>query len=423
MRTLIVKKTGVKLLVIGLILILVVSIVPGYGSKASAGAPGVNYLVSQDAAGVYANGPSQSGDNTAPRLSHDGKYVAFGSTASNIIPNDTNGYSDVFRKDTQTGAVALISVSPSGAQFTNNSYVRDMSYDGRYVLFAVMPSGVLFVRDTTNNTTEPTSDSSGPCYVSSASGGAISADGRYVTYSDSPYQGDPYQAVLKDMVTGTCRILSADTSGNVGNANSPSGSISCDGGIISFYTNSTNLPAGAGGYIAQFDTSGNLVLTKMAAIMTPYSTVSCNGNIIATWTTNGAAYTINRLTGQIITLGSYHGISSSQAPVSLSDDGRYAAITTNQDLDSAYPNTGAYNNYDVYVIDTKNSTSRLVSFTVAGNRSGSVFSSADISADGNKVTYGYLTPASTDITHELISGMTSGSTNYQYDVYTSETGF
>jgi hypothetical protein len=425
MRTFRIKNIGYGILAVVMALMTTVSINANYTNKVSAAVPGVNELISKDASGTIGNSRSQWGDGVAPAMSHDGRYVAFGSDATNLVPNDTNGYSDVFVKDTQTGAVARASVLPSGAQFTNNTYVRDMTYDGRYVLFALMPQGGLFLRDTVNNTTTSVfSQNGGPCQAYGVQGGAVSADGRYVTFTDMSYPGNPYQAVVKDMVTGTCKVLSADASGNVGNANSYPGDISCDGGIITFYTSAGNL-SGTGGYIARFDISGNLQLTRVSA-MKNAGTVSCNGNMIASWdTTYGSANKIDRLTGQVTSLvaqpHSILGYSADTRSVSLSDDGRYAAVVTNTELDPSYPNTGAYNHDDTYIVDTKNSTSQLLSFTVAGNKSGSVDGLASISADGNKVAYSYNTPSSTDTTHELISGLTVPS--YRMDVYTSETSF
>lgn len=423
MRTLRIKSIGYGLLTLSIALMTATSININYPDKASADVPGVNYLVSQDASGTIAN--SLSGGDAAPAMSHDGRYVAFSSNATNLVPNDTNGYSDVFVKDTQTGAITRVSLLPSGAQFTNNTYVRDMTYDGRYVLFALMPTGGLLLRDTLNNTTTPVFNGT-QCKTYGTSGGAVSADGRYVTYANRSYADVTYQVVIKDMLKDTCRIVSADTSGNIGNADSRPGDISCDGGIISFYTNASNLPGGSGGYTARFDPYGHLDLTKVPSMQSGGSAVSCNGNVLASWSnSSGFANKIDRLTGQVTTLVSQQysilGTGASLRYVSLSDNGRYAAITTNANLDASYPNTGAYNNYDAYVIDTKDSTSQLLSFTISGNKSGSVDGLVSISADGNKTAYGYKTPSSTDASHALISGLTVQGT--RTDVYTSETGF
>jgi Tol biopolymer transport system component len=46
-----------------------------------------------------------NGDSTTPVISADGRYVAFPSLASNLVPGDRNGVSDVFVKDLRTGLV------------------------------------------------------------------------------------------------------------------------------------------------------------------------------------------------------------------------------------------------------------------------------------------------------------------------------
>lgn len=50
-------------------------------------------------------------------ISTDGRYVAFASDATNLVPNDTNGETDVFVRDILTGTTVLTSVSSSGAQW------------------------------------------------------------------------------------------------------------------------------------------------------------------------------------------------------------------------------------------------------------------------------------------------------------------
>jgi hypothetical protein len=67
---------------------------------------------------VQAGEPSQrsyqSNDHSSsPAISADGRYVAFQSGASNLVPDDTNDAGDIFVYDRKTGAVELISLSRS----------------------------------------------------------------------------------------------------------------------------------------------------------------------------------------------------------------------------------------------------------------------------------------------------------------------
>src|SRR5438445_4515324 len=49
-------------------------------------------------------------------LSADGRFVAFDSDASDLVAGDTNGVSDVFVHDRQTGTTERVSVASGGAQ-------------------------------------------------------------------------------------------------------------------------------------------------------------------------------------------------------------------------------------------------------------------------------------------------------------------
>ena len=88
--------------------------------------------VSVDSAGMQVNG--SSGTYT-PTLSTDGRLAAFDSNASNLVSGDTNGFSDAFVHDRQSGATERVSVATGGAQGNGYSYDPSISADGRYVAF------------------------------------------------------------------------------------------------------------------------------------------------------------------------------------------------------------------------------------------------------------------------------------------------
>ena len=95
---------------------------------------GITECVSVDSSGNETNG--WSGE---PTISGDGRYVAFCSEASNLVPGDTNGFRDIFVHDRQTGVTERVSIDSSGNQGNNISgyYVdsSSISADGRYVAF------------------------------------------------------------------------------------------------------------------------------------------------------------------------------------------------------------------------------------------------------------------------------------------------
>jgi Tol biopolymer transport system component len=95
-------------------------------------ATGALTLVSQSADGVQSNG--WSGD---ARISGDGTKVVFVSNATNLVPDDTNGLTDVFMKDLTTGAVTLVSRSPDGTgSGANWGDPATISFDGSRVAFS-----------------------------------------------------------------------------------------------------------------------------------------------------------------------------------------------------------------------------------------------------------------------------------------------
>ena len=84
---------------------------------------------------VSSDGVEGNADSSAPALSGDGRVVAFVSSASNLVPADTNGVPDIFVYDRVTGRTERVSVSSSGAQADGASADPALSADGRYVVF------------------------------------------------------------------------------------------------------------------------------------------------------------------------------------------------------------------------------------------------------------------------------------------------
>jgi Tol biopolymer transport system component len=70
-----------------------------------------------------------------PAISGDGRYVAFASSAANLVPGDTNGTQDVFVVDRVAHTTERVSIGPGGAQSDGASTQPSLSADGRYVTF------------------------------------------------------------------------------------------------------------------------------------------------------------------------------------------------------------------------------------------------------------------------------------------------
>jgi murein DD-endopeptidase MepM/ murein hydrolase activator NlpD/Tol biopolymer transport system component len=88
------------------------------------------FLVSKSSAGHLANGPSRH-----PSISGDGRYIAFESDASNLLPNDSNGFADVFLFDNSTGLMQKLTTGLGGEQSNGGSYQPRISSFGVRVAF------------------------------------------------------------------------------------------------------------------------------------------------------------------------------------------------------------------------------------------------------------------------------------------------
>ena len=87
--------------------------------------------------------PPVGGDSLAPSVSTEGRFVAFHSSAVDLVAGDTNGMSDVFVRDRATGITTRDSVGPGGAQATGPSANASLSADGRYVAFESTASNLV----------------------------------------------------------------------------------------------------------------------------------------------------------------------------------------------------------------------------------------------------------------------------------------
>ncbi len=100
--------------------------------------------VSVDSAGNQGNADTGVlGSDEDRYLSRDGRLVVFSSGASNLAPGDTNGVSDVFLHDRQTGVTTRLSVTGTGAQGNGPSFSPQFSSEGRFVTFGSLASNLV----------------------------------------------------------------------------------------------------------------------------------------------------------------------------------------------------------------------------------------------------------------------------------------
>lgn len=202
-----------------------------------------------------------------PDMSADGRYVAFESSATNFIPGDTGIYSDIFLRDTQTGLTTHISVPTSGT-FANSSSVQpSVSADGRYIAFQSAASNLvpndtnnhwdIFHHDTHTSITTRVSVSSageqgtGGNSTSGSQSPSISADGRYVGFTSGfsnltpgNYFYSVGQTYVHDTQTGTTSRVGTNPAGDVAPRSSDATALSGDGSLVVFQSNADHFVDG-----------------------------------------------------------------------------------------------------------------------------------------------------------------------------------
>ena len=214
-------------------------------------------------ASVNSSAAQASGSSFDPSISGDGRYVAFVSAATNLVSGDTNGNTDIFVRDLSSGITVRASVDSTGAQALGGPCLYpSFSANGRYVVFKsdatnLVPGDTngnsdIFVRDLLSGTTLRASvDSSGAQALGGVSDTAsISADGRYVAFgsnatnlvsSDTNTAEDVF---LRDLSIGTTARVSVSSSGAQGNQGSSAPSVSADGRFVAFASDASTLVAG-----------------------------------------------------------------------------------------------------------------------------------------------------------------------------------
>lgn len=217
-----------------------------------------------DRVSVAADGAQASGASANPSISANGRFVAFDSVASNLVQNDTNGVSDVFVKDLMTGAVIRVSVDSNGFEGNGASGYPSISADGMTVAFESSATNLVpadtnavtdvFVRQISLGVTTRVSVSSGGVEAnSSAFNAAISGDGRVIAFTTSAnnlVSGDAgvwHDVFAHSLDTGTTTLVSVATDGARGNFSSGylgRAAISEDGSIIAFQSVASTLVAG-----------------------------------------------------------------------------------------------------------------------------------------------------------------------------------
>lgn len=299
-------------------------------------ATGVTSVVSRGLGGAAANGTAY-----APSLSTDGRFVAFPSTASNLVAADTTSFGpNVFVHDRQTAMTTRVNVSTGGAEANGGSYARpSISADGRFVAFSSWASNL--VADDTNDA----------CFIDLA--GLMNCPDVFV----------------HDRTAGTTTRVNVATGGAQADHGGDAPAITPDGRYVAFMSNSTNLGGGHG-----FD--------------------------VGFWHVgkNGTAYIHDRQTGVTTPARIAQAAGLMAGYVSVSDDGRFVSFAT---TDSAVVSGDSNGAMDVFVWDRASGRIERVSTTEAGAELAEGANSPIISGNGRALTFQSASPA-------LVPGDTNG---------------
>ncbi|MDQ5922491.1 MAG: hypothetical protein QG644_199, partial [Patescibacteria group bacterium] len=384
-----------------------------------------------------------NGHSYAPRITEDNKYVVFYSEASNIITNDNNSYGDVFVFNRLTREYELVSVATDGTQGNNTSYDPVISDDGRYVAFAsnatnLVPGDTnalsdIFLRDLTNNTTTRISVSNSDVEADSESNNAaISSDGKYIVFyseasnlvdNDNNLAADIF---LYDVDLSQISRISVSSSGVEGSDGSEDPSISADGRYVTFESWSSDLVEDDSNGEADIflrDTHTNTTVRVSANIIIPHGNgenvggkfsdddrfvvFDTNSSDLVPGDTNGSrdVFVVNRSTGGIervsVASDGTEAEGNSQNPY-ISSDGRYVTFSS----DASNLVAGDTNaEFDVFIKDRQTGEVERISVSsgeVEANNSSNYLSA--VSSDGRYVAF------ASDATN-LVAGDTNASTD------------
>jgi Tol biopolymer transport system component len=340
---------------------------------------------------VTSHGGQSNGDSGSPTISNDGRYVAFYSSASNLVAGDTNDVPDVFLHDRKTGVTSRVSLSSGGRQGNGLSLEAAISGNGRHIAFLSEASnlvagdtnGVLdvFVRDLRKGKTLRISVSSAERQANDLSSGpVISFNGRYAAFvsgATNLVRGDTnglFDVFLRDLKKGTTSRI--NVSSNEEQAQSEltldtgfPETISRNGRFVSFDSPATNLVRGDTNLA--FDV---FVRDRWAGTTTRVSVDNA-----------GRQLNVNSLTGP------------------MSDDGRLVVFWTLPDFVVA---GDPFQQDNLFVRDRLKGRTSLLTVGLGGEQANDTHGGSDVSADGRHVAF-----------WSAASNLVRGDTNGEADIF------
>jgi VCBS repeat-containing protein len=210
-------------------------------------------LVSSDATGVAGNGAS-----SFPVFSPDGTQLAFASTSTNLAAGATNTHSQIFVKNLQSGAITVASTDASGNEANNDSLYPMFSPDGSKLAFNSISTNLVpnvpsfnsevYAKDLASGAiTLVSTDANGvPANGNSTQLGAFSPDSTKIAFQSASTNlmsgaNGASQVFVKDLLSGTITVASANAAGVLANGNSVMPTFSPNHLALAFQSGSTNL--------------------------------------------------------------------------------------------------------------------------------------------------------------------------------------
>jgi hypothetical protein len=336
-------------------------------------------------------------------ISTNGRFVAFSSEADNLVPNDTNGYRDIFVRDLLSGTNILASVAADGSGANGISTEPVLSADGRFVAFtstatnlvsgATNDFGDVYIRDLlagTNSLVSVSTNGSSPGNRISRLP-LISADGRYVLFHSSAGNLTPgFPGVRvddlfwRDTQAGVTSALTTNSGNNLlyVAAMTPDAHFVAIGSAV---------VSGSAGTLWVWDSQSNTTVyrTNITSNIN-YLAVSANGQRLAYGSSSSAFSPIISIvdlavpTNRVIASTSVSNPQTTRPGLHFSADGRFLVYATSASLVPADSN----NALDVYLYDFQTGTNILVSRRFSPLGAGNARSDfPDLSADGRFVVY------------------------------------
>lgn len=238
---------------------LVVALAMGLSATTVDAAGAKTRLISVKSNGKQANDGSQDGYASA-----NGRFVAFASDAPNLVKNDTNDSTDIFVHDRQTGKTTRVSVKSNGKQANGPSRDPSISNNGRYVAFESSASNLvkndfdsvddIFVHDRVTGKTKRvnirTQKGTVLGTLADSSDPEISGNGRYVVFASMTTflvngdDNDSSDVFIHDRKRNKTKLISKHTNGSIGGNTSKHPAISDDGRFVAFESFAVNLVPG-----------------------------------------------------------------------------------------------------------------------------------------------------------------------------------